>query len=349
MADRVGQQLGNYRLLRLLGEGGSAQVYLGEHVYLKTLAAIKVLHTRLAQDDLEGFLSEARTIAALKHPQIVRVLEFGVEGGTPYLVMDFAAGGTLRQRCPKGARLPPERIVPYVQQVASALQYAHDLRLIHRDVKPENMLLFERGEVLLSDFGIALVAQSSRYQNTQDTAGTIAYMAPEQIQGHPRPASDQYSLGIVVYEWLAGERPFTGSMSEVVARHLGLPPPPLRERLPSILPDLEQVVLTALEKDPKARFASVQDFADAFEQACRMTPPLRPSAPFTTLREPAAPSGLVQPADQPPPPSPFAPTRYTSPRPAEPAPRRRTEPPAPPFASTVRAAAPPGRPATPTP
>jgi len=174
MNDYVGKQLGNYRLIRILGQGGFADVYLGEHVYLKTLAAIKILQTRLAQDDLEVFLKEARTVSNLIHPHIVRVLEFGVEGTTPFLVMDYAPNGTLRQRHPRGTRLMPGNVVPYVKQVASALQYAHDKKLIHRDIKPENMLVGQNNEVLLSDFGIALVSQSSRYQNTQEVVGTIA-------------------------------------------------------------------------------------------------------------------------------------------------------------------------------
>ncbi len=117
-----------------------------------------------------------RNIAHLIHPHIVRVLEFGVEGKTPFLVMDYAPNGTLRQRHARGAILPLETVVTYVKQIADALQYAHDEKLIHRDIKPENMLLGRRGEILLSDFGIALVAQSSRYQSTQDMAGTIAYL-----------------------------------------------------------------------------------------------------------------------------------------------------------------------------
>ncbi|QBD76538.1 serine/threonine protein kinase [Ktedonosporobacter rubrisoli] len=166
MTHRAGQQLGNYRLTHLLGEGGFAEVYLGEHLHLGTQAAIKVLHTQLTSDDIESFRAEARTIAHLIHPHIVRVLEFGVEGKTPYLVMDYASGGTLRKLHPKGTRIPLAPVVSYVKQVADALQCAHDEKLIHRDVKPENMLLGRRNEVLLSDFGIALVAQSSRYQST---------------------------------------------------------------------------------------------------------------------------------------------------------------------------------------
>ena len=277
MTDRLGQQLGNYRLIRLLGEGGFAEVYLGEHIYLKTQAAIKVLQMRLASEDREGFLAEARTIAGLKHPHIIRVLDFGIEAGTPFLVMDYAPHGTLRKRHPKNAPLPLSTIVNYVQQVAPALQYAHERKVVHRDVKPENLLLGEDSEVLLSDFGIALVTQSSRYQSTQEVVGTAAYMAPEQLQGKPRPASDQYALGIIVYEWLCGNRPFHGTFTELYSQHLFVPPPPLREKVPAILPAVEQVVLTALEKDPHKRFASVQAFANALETACGEALALSPS------------------------------------------------------------------------
>lgn len=239
MTDRLGQQLGNYRLIRLLGEGGFAEVYLGEHIYLKTQAAIKVLQMRLTSEDREGFLAEARTIAGLKHPHIIRVLDFGIEEGTPFLVMDYAPHGTLRKQHPKGTRLPLPTIMDYVKQIAPALQYAHERKLVHRDVKPENLLLGEDNEVLLSDFGIALVTRSSRYQSTQEVVGTAAYMAPEQLQGKPRPASDQYALGIIVYEWLCGDRPFHGTFTELYSQHLFVPPPPLREKVPTILPAVE--------------------------------------------------------------------------------------------------------------
>src|SRR5258707_1759944 len=267
MTDVVGKQFGNYRLLRLLGQGGFADVYLGEHIYLKTQAAIKLLQARLAQDELETFLREARAVSGLVHPHIIRVLEFGVENTTPFLVMDHAPNGTLRQRHTKGTRLPAAAIVPYVKQVASALQYAHDRRVIHRDVKPENMLLGQNNEVLLSDFGIAIIAQSSRYQRTQEVAGTIAYMAPEQLHGKPQPASDQYALGVVIYEWLSGERPFQGSFPELASQHLVSTPQLLRTKIPGITPIIDEVVQRALAKDPQQRFTRVEAFANAFEQA----------------------------------------------------------------------------------
>jgi eukaryotic-like serine/threonine-protein kinase len=165
MADRgsqVGQLLGNYRLVKLLGQGGFAEVYLGEHIHLNTQAAVKLLYARLASEDVEKFRNEARMIARMLHPHIVRILDFGVERGAPYLVMDHAPNGTLRHRHPKGTRVPLPTVAIYVKQVAEALQYAHSQRLIHRDVKPENMLLGRNNEVLLSDFGIALTTNRAR-------------------------------------------------------------------------------------------------------------------------------------------------------------------------------------------
>ena len=155
MADRVGQQFGNYRLIQLLGSGGFAEVYLAEHRQLGMKAAIKILHTHLASDEISAFRQEARTIADLKHPHIIRVLDFDVQNGTPFLVLDYASKGSLRQIHSKGSKLPLSVVVNYVEQIARALQHAHEHQLIHRDVKPENILLGDDGQLLLSDFGIA--------------------------------------------------------------------------------------------------------------------------------------------------------------------------------------------------
>jgi len=205
MADRVGQQFGNYRLVALLGQGGYAEVYLGQHVRLSLQAAIKVLHTYLTGSEAEHFSQEAETIAKLTHPSIVRILDYDVQEGMPFLVMDYAPGGSLRRGYPKGSIVPLPQILSYVKQLVAALQYAHDQKFIHRDVKPENMLLGRHEEVLLSDFGLATLAHSTGSLSAQEAVGTLPYMAPEQIEGHPRAASDQYALGVVVYEWL-GER-----------------------------------------------------------------------------------------------------------------------------------------------
>ncbi len=255
----VNRRLGNYRLMQRLGRGGFAEVYLGEHIHLRTLVAVKVLLAQLTQEAVETFRREAQTIARLRHPSIVQVHDF----------------------------FPLATVVSYVKQVAEGLQYAHDQRLIHRDVKPENMLLGFQQEVLLSDFGIALTAHSSFSQNTQHVAGTILYMAPEQIAGHARPASDQYALGVVVYEWLCGNRPFQGTFTEIALQHTAKPPPPLRLYLPAMPVEIEQVVMTTLQKDPQQRFPSVRAFAREFERVC-LQPNATDAASVFHMASPAA-------------------------------------------------------------
>ncbi len=272
MNDRVGQQLGNYLLLRLLGQGGQASVYLGEHVYLKSQAALKVRHMVLTAEERAVFLQEAQTLVRLTHPHIVRVLDFALEDGMPFLVMEYAPHGTLRQRHPEGTQLSFDVILPYVQQVASALQYTHDQRLIHRDVKPENMLLNSHDEVLLSDFGLVMHTPHSLSSGATEPmepslAGTTPYLAPEQLRGKTQPASDQYALGVVVYEWLCGKPPFRGPFLEVAVQHVSVPPPSLREQVPDLSPAIEEVVLRALAKEPELRFPRVRDFAKALEHA----------------------------------------------------------------------------------
>src|SRR6266849_223213 len=288
MADRVGQQLGNYRLTRLLGRGGFADVYLGEHVHIDTLAAIKVLHAQLTSEDVEKFRTEARTLARLVHPQIVRLLDFCIQDNTPFLVMDYAPNGSLRQRYPKGTILPLTTIVPYVTQVAEALQFAHDAGFIHRDIKPENMLLGRQNEILLSDFGIAVLSRTSDTQSIQGMAGTPYYMAPEQFRGKLRRASDQYALGITVYEWLSGYPPFNGTPYELMGQHVQDLPPSLRQKIPTLSPAVEQVVLKALEKDHQKRFESVREFAQALAAAIEQTglvmPTIAPAIKADTSR-----------------------------------------------------------------
>jgi serine/threonine protein kinase len=265
--DLIGQQLGNYRLIRLLARGGFAEVYLGEHVHLNRYAAIKVVKTPLSSDKLEQFRQEARIVANLRHPHIISIFDFDVEDDTPFLVMEYASNGTLRKRHPKGTILPPAAVLSYLKPVAEALQYAHDQHLIHRDVKPENMLIGQDDEILLSDFGIAVILYSADWQTAREIVGTISYIAPEQLGGEPCQASDQYSLGIVTYEWLCGKCPFCGSSGEIVAQHIKAPPPSLCELVPELPPPLEHVVLKALAKEPEQRHASVRDFIREFEAA----------------------------------------------------------------------------------
>jgi len=269
MQDRVGQQLGNYRLVRPLGYGGFADVYLGEHIYLKTQVAVKVLREKMEAQDVEKFLKEAQTVAALKHLHILRVLDFGMENSTPFLVMEYAPGGTLRKKHPRGSMVPLPTVVSYVKQIALALQYAHGQNIVYRDVKPENMLVEADGKIVLGDFGIATPAHKTQSLSTREALGTVPYMAPEQIQGKPRSASDQYALAVIVYEWLCGNQPFLGSLFEIYSQHLFTLPPSLCEKVPTLSSDIERVVMIALNKDPHERFANMLAFATAFEQASK--------------------------------------------------------------------------------
>lgn len=267
MADWVGRQLGNYRVVRLLGKGSFAEVYLGQHLYLNRQVAIKILH-ELTGQSLEQFRQEARRNAELEHPHILKILDFGVQQGTPFLVMQLAPNGTLRERHPFGKQLALETILPYINQVAAALDYAHEHKVIHQDIKQENLLLGQNHEVLVSDFGIAVVTQHTKsYVKTDGFAGSPAYAAPEQFQGRPAPGSDQYALGVVVYQWLTGVFPFEGAWYAIGTQKLHRPPPPLHLSRPDVAPAVEAVVLRALAIEPRERFESVQAFAQALEDA----------------------------------------------------------------------------------
>ena len=262
------RRLGNYQIMRLLGRGGYADVYLGKHIYLGTPAAVKVLDDWYACDErIQQFQIEARMLARLRHRHIVRVLDFGLDNTTPYLVMENAPHGNLRRYFPQGTPLPLATVLPIVLQTASALQYIHNANLIHCDVKPENLLLGPGHEVWLSDFGIAKSTRRAQLQGKQKPSGTAAYSAPEQIYGMPVPASDQYALGITVYELLCGQLPFQGPALRVCSQHISAAPPDLRDLNPAIPSTVERIVLKALAKDPQHRFGTVLDFALALKQA----------------------------------------------------------------------------------
>ncbi len=280
-----GRKIGNYRLIRHLGQGSFADVYLGQHLHLGTDAAIKILHVHMMEREKE-FRDEARTIAKLKHPHIVRLLDFGIDDqGTPYLIMDYISGGTLKNRYPDGTALTLLTILPYVRQIAEALDYIHARKVIHRDVKPENVLLDDDGKVWLSDFGIAAIDHELTSQYNQGVAGTPAYMAPEQYKGKPHPQSDQYALAMMVYVWLTGHLPFQGVGVDLYEQKLSTPPPPLRHFVPTLPPLVEDVIQKSLKPDPRERFGNVQAFAIALEQASLAGQTLPPTPPH--LPEPS--------------------------------------------------------------
>jgi serine/threonine-protein kinase len=252
-----GQQVGAYALGRLLGQGGMSRVYLARDVRLGRDVAVKVLDAQLAErfGFRDRFLREARVAAALDHPHIVPIYDVG-EHPLPYLVMPFVSGGSV-QRTLGRAPLPPDEAVSYATQVADALGYAHRHNVIHRDVKPANMLIHADGRVMLSDFGLAKIwdGTNAPAPARRPDAGTPEYMAPEQVQGRSGTRSDLYALGVVLYLLLTGRLPFTGATEgEVMAAHVGhLPAAPrtLNARIP---PALEAVVLRMLAKQPEDRY-----------------------------------------------------------------------------------------------
>jgi serine/threonine protein kinase len=292
MKQQEWQRLGNYWITGFLGRGGFADVYLGEHISLRRLSAIKVLNGRPTQEKLERFWTEASITVELPHRHIVQVFDFDEESAPPFLVMQYARYGSLED-CHRGERLPLDTIVSYVKQIAEALDYAHRRGIIHCDIKPSNILLDADDTVLVSDFGIA-VSTARNAPIPRIFGGTATYRAPEQYRGWPSPASDQYSLGIMVYEWLSGRPPFCGSSPyEITMRHVHDSPPPLWRTAPSTPHAVQSVVLRALEKDPDERFPSVGTFSRALERAYQeeeevLTPvPSRHYQPIT--RPPHAP------------------------------------------------------------
>jgi serine/threonine protein kinase len=250
----------------LIGSGGYSDVYLGENTFSKSPGAVKILSKQLVDhEDIKRFVNEIRSLFRLTHQNILQIIDFGFQSDFPYLVMYYASNGTLAQRHPKGAIVPSTTILSYVKQIAAALQYAHDHRIIHRDVKPQNMLVGSNNEILLSDFGLATIVSDSSISG--EVAGTIHYMAPEQLSGKPQPTSDQYALGVTVYQWLCGYLPYQGSPQEILFQHMSVPSPPLQEKVATISHSIEEVVLRALSKDPGQRYPTVMDFAKALEQA----------------------------------------------------------------------------------
>ncbi|HEY7415193.1 MAG TPA: serine/threonine-protein kinase [Ktedonobacteraceae bacterium] len=266
----VSYYIGEYALIRQLGRGGYARVYLGKHDDLGTRVALKLLDPLLTGDEaVKRFLFEAHVLSHLRHPHIVRMLNFGWDKDIPFIVMEYAPGGTLFDYFSPHLPLSIKTILPFVLQIASALQYIHNHGLIHCDVKPENILLGPNRKVWLSDFGIVqpTTAINGKQISTKELTGTPLYMAPERITGNPLPASDQYALALMIYLWLCGRGPFQGTTSQLCLQHLDVPPPRLRDHVPSISRSIERVVLKALAKNPQRRFAHVQAFAYALKQA----------------------------------------------------------------------------------
>jgi serine/threonine protein kinase len=266
-----GTRLDSYELVRRLGEGGMAQVYLARDVRLGREVAIKVLDRRLAERSgfRERFLKEAQLAAALDHPNIVPLYDYG-ESGVLYLVMPYLSGGSLQDALTRAPFLVSE-VVTYATQMTEALDYAHQRGVVHRDVKPANMLLHADGRLMLADFGLAKILDGSprpASRGGRPDAGTPEYMAPEQIKGRTDERSDLYGLGVVIYLLLTGRLPFSGSSSSAVMEgHLYRLPTPPRRLNPNVTPAIEAVVLKSLSKHPEDRYQRASEMGAALVEA----------------------------------------------------------------------------------
>ena len=253
------------RLKHLVEQDHVAHTYLGEHMHSNRQVVVKLHHGSFSDQEQHNFQKEAEAIANLKHPNILSVLEFGIHEEKPFIVMDHAPHGSLRQKHPRGLQVPLPTIVSYIKMIAEALQYAHERNILHRNLRPEKIFLGPDNQILLADFGIPAL-QANVNAVTHPGSEAHFYMAPEQFQGKHHAASDQYALAVMAYEWLSGERPFYGSVDEIASKHHESPPP-LHEKVPALALAVEEVIFKALAKKPELRFESVLEFALALEEA----------------------------------------------------------------------------------
>jgi predicted Ser/Thr protein kinase len=274
-------RLGRYNLLQLLGKGGMGAVYLARDTQLERQVALKL--PRFTPKDvpeiLERFQREARAAAKLHHPGICAAYDVGQVNGVHYLTMAYIEGKPLRELTKDGKPVPPRRAAAIVQQIAIAMQHAHDRGIIHRDLKPHNILLSEQDEPVVMDFGLARrITGPSEVRLTASgiLLGTPAYMAPEQIDDGPQkfgPSSDIYTLGVILYEMLTGRLPFAGPLATMLAQIMFDPPPPPREFQADLDPAMVALCLKALGKRPQDRYPSMRDFANALGDYLARTPP----------------------------------------------------------------------------
>jgi serine/threonine-protein kinase len=266
MADLTGHRLGAYELTRKLGQGGMGAVYVGVHRTLQTPRAIKVLLPHEVDEGVvERFVREGQISASLRHPNIVEIYDVGEEDESHFLVMELVEGDSLLHLLRRTGALPLERAVHLLRQTADALDYAHARGVVHRDVKPSNIIVGSDDAVTLIDFGIARALDESRLTRVGVVVGTFEYMAPEVVtEGGGSPGADRYALGIVAYQMLTGRVPFTGeSAHSIMYRQVHDPPPPPTEYRPDLPPAAEEALLRQLAKSPDDRFPSAQAFVDA--------------------------------------------------------------------------------------
>ncbi len=261
----IGSYFGNYRIMAEIDCGSFGCVYRAQHAFLPRNAAVKLLHAaRLhSRDAHDKFLQEAQLLETLRHPHILPIYEFGIDDGLPYLVTEYASGGSLRDllrnRSPQPLSI--NEAISIISQVGAALHYAHQQGVIHHDLKPENILFNNRGDALLADFGIAIVLTTATLEQVTEVNGTPAYMAPEQFQGKASRRSDQYSLGCIAYELVTGRKPFFAPDAiSLGLKHIHESPIPPTRLNPELPPQIEYVILKTLEKRRINRYPDVLSF-----------------------------------------------------------------------------------------
>jgi eukaryotic-like serine/threonine-protein kinase len=289
-AFQKGQQVEQYQIIEVLTPTRFGHLYLGRHMYQPIQVLIEGLLTPLLDEFQADFLRGAQALKNLEHPHILRVRDMGVQQHYPFLVTDYLSYRTFtqiyatRRDTDRGEPLSLRplsvslmMLLPHLKQIASALQYVHSRYILHGDIRPENILLSADNKVLLRGFLLEAVMQNRGRLNDRGVEAAehdaMIYAAPEQIQGNIGSASDQYALGVLVYEMLCGEAPFTGSSVEIAFQKMHAPAPSLRQKMPNLIsPDVERVVMKALEREPEKRFPDVQAFIDALEQEQNQSP-----------------------------------------------------------------------------
>ena len=284
---------GRYELGEVLGSGGMATVYRGTDRVLNRPVAVKVLSPEYAGDgDFVGrFRREAQAAAKLNDPGVVAVYDSGSDGGRHYIVMELVEGTTLADQLAEDGSVDPRRAAQIAERVAAALQFAHDNGLVHRDIKPGNVMLTPSGDVKVMDFGIARATGADTFTRTSSVLGTVAYLAPEQAESRPVDArTDVYALGVVLYEMLTGKPPFAGETAVAVAyKHVREQPVPPTRSNPEVPAPLEAITLKALAKDPADRYQSAEEMRDDLARAAAGAPVA------TTMLGATAPMGATAP------------------------------------------------------